>query len=205
MKQITIEDNEAYLRQISKEVSFDDSNLVDDIATLKKYCRELSCFAMAAVQLGIPKRMVYLKNTNMELANKIQFGIDDEEWQNYDEQRVLINPVVLNREGLTLYWEACASCMNNMGLVKRPYRIEVLYYDLTGEKHVDVFEGFESTVLSHELDHLDGVLHIDKSLEIKVLPAKERAKFRQTHDYEIISKDGDYEKLSQEYKRMLSK
>lgn len=39
----------------------------------------------------------------MELANKIQFGIDVEEWQNYDEQRVLINPVVLKREGLTLY------------------------------------------------------------------------------------------------------
>ena len=141
----------------------------------------------------------------MELANKIQFGIDVEEWQNYDEQRVLINPVVLKREGLTLYWESCASCLDNMGLVKRPYRIEVLYYDPSGEKHVDIFEGFESTVLNHELDHLDGILHIDKSLEIKVLPAKERAKFRQTHDYEIISKDGDFEKLSQEYKRKLSK
>ncbi|MBQ9834507.1 MAG: peptide deformylase [Bacilli bacterium] len=205
MKQITIEDDEAYLRQISEEVSFDDSSLADDIQTLKKYCTELDCFAMAAVQLGIPKRMIYLKNTNMEIANHLQFGIDIEVAKNYDEQRVLINPVVLNREGLTLYWEACASCMNNMGLVKRPYRIEVLYYDPSGEKHVDVFEGFESTVLSHELDHLDGVLHIDKSLEIKVLPAKERAKFRQTHDYEIISKDGDFEKLSQEYKRKLSK
>ena len=205
MKQITIEDDEAYLRQISEEVSFDDYSLADDIQTLKKYCTELDCFAMAAVQLGIPKRMIYLKNTNMEIANHLQFGIDIEVAKNYDEQRVLINPVVLNREGLTLYWEACASCMNNMGLVKRPYRIEVLYYDPSGEKHVDVFEGFESTVLSHELDHLDGVLHIDKSLEIKVLPAKERAKFRQTHDYEIISKDGDFEKLSQEYKRKLSK
>ena len=205
MKQITIEDNEAYLRQISKEVNLNDSGLVKDIETLKKYCKELHCLAMAAVQLGIPKRIVYLKNTNIEIANNIQFGINIEEARNYDEQRVLINPVVLNREGLTLYWEACASCLDNMGLVKRPYKIEVSYYDMNGENHIDVFEGFESTVLSHELDHLDGVLHIDKSLEIKVLPANDRAEFRKTHDYEIISQDGNFEKLSQEYKRKLSK
>lgn len=59
MKQITIEEDEAYLRQISKEVSFDDPNLISDIENLKKYCKELDCFALAAVQLAIPKRIVY--------------------------------------------------------------------------------------------------------------------------------------------------
>ena len=34
-------------------------------------------------------------------------------------------------------------------------------YDVEGNEHEDDFEGFESTVLCHEIDHLDGILHID--------------------------------------------
>ena len=49
-----------------------------------------------------------------------------------------------------------------MGLVTRPYEIIVEYYDVNQDIHRDTFVGFESTVLSHELDHLDGKLFIDR-------------------------------------------
>ncbi len=195
MKAITIYDNEEFLRQISKDVDLNDKNLLNDIKVLEEYCKENRVMAMAAVQLGIPKRIVYLKNTNLDIINKMQENAATEEDEKYNEARVLINPVVRSREGLTEYWEACASCLDNTGLVKRPYKILVDYIDLNGEKHEDIFEGFESTVLSHELDHLDGILHIDIAEKVLVLDVEERKKLRQKEGYKVLTKTGNYNKL----------
>ena len=64
IKSITIADNEAYLRQISMIVDIKNViNLKKDIAILEEFCKENGVLAMAGVQLGIPKRLVYLKNT----------------------------------------------------------------------------------------------------------------------------------------------
>ena len=166
LKAVTIADREDYLRQVSKPVDLEYDDIANDLAILEEYCKNNSVMAMAAIQLEIPKRIVYLKNTNIDLINKHQFGTDTEEEENFNEARVLINPVIKKREGLTAYWEACASCLTNMGYVKRPYRIYVEYIDIDGNIHNDIFEGFESTVLSHEMDHLDGVLHMDVAEEV---------------------------------------
>ena len=105
----------------------------------------------------------------------------------------MINPVIISREGLTDYWESCASCLDNFGHVRRPYKITLEYFDINGEKHIDTFEGFEATVLSHEYDHLDGILHMDIADEVLVMKAEDRKKFRLEHGYNIVSKTGDYE------------
>lgn len=199
MKSITIAENEPYLRQISIPVDLaNDGNLSHDINILEQFCKENEVMAMAAVQLGIPKRLVYLKNTNLDIINKIQTDSTTEEEKNYNEAKVLINPVILSREGLTEYWESCASCLNNCGRVLRPYKIDLEYYDINGMKHLETFEGFKSTVLSHEIDHLDGILHIDIAEEILPMPAEERKVWRQSHGYKIYSKAGDYDLLKQD-------
>ena len=79
-----------------------------------------------------------------------------------------------------------------MGLVNRPYEMVVKYYDVQGNEHIDTYTGFEATVLSHELDHLDGILHMDIAEEVLVMPKEKRKIFRKTHPYEIISKDCEY-------------
>ena len=198
IKAITIADNEAFLRQISIPVDLSDNELSKDISVLEQFCNENDVMAMAAVQLGIPKRLVYLKNTNLEIINKMQSNSETEEEKNYNEARVLINPVIISREGLTDYWEACASCLDNIGHVKRPYKIVVEYLDLDGNPHNDIFEGFEATVLSHEMDHLDGVLHMDIADEVLIMAKEERKKFRQTHGYNIVSKTGNFENLKKD-------
>lgn len=189
----TIENDEEYLRQISEPVSFDDVNLQEEIGMLEEFCNATECFALAAVQIGIPKRMVYLKNTTLDVP------LDD---MSHNEAKVLINPVILDRVGHTTYWEACLSCLDNMGKVSRPYKMTVEYYDETGEVHTKVFEGFEATVLSHELDHLDGILHMDVADEVISMPREDRAKFRETHPYEVLSETCDYEETR---KKMLRK
>ena len=198
IKAITIRDNEDYLRQISLPIDIqNDKDLDNDIKRLEQYCEENEVMAMAAIQLGIPKRLVYLKNTNLEIINKIQTDSTTEEENKYNEARVLINPIITNKEGLTEYWEACASCLENCGLVLRPFKIDVEYYDRKGKKHTETFEGFESTVLAHEMDHLDGILHIDIAEEVIEMSVEERKTWRQSHGYKIYSKTGDYKKLKE--------
>lgn len=195
IKVITIYDDENYLRQVSAPVDLKDKDLDMDIEKLEKYCLENDVYAMASVQIGIPKRLVYLKNTSIDYARKIQNNTVTEEEKNFSEARVLINPVIKSREGLTTYWENCASCLDNMGLVKRPYKIEVEYEDRNREKHLDIFIGFETTVLSHEMDHLDGILHMDIAEEVINMPLEKRKEFRKTHDYTILAETGNFEDL----------
>ena len=183
IKTKTIENDLEYLRQISKPVDFKKEDWKEALKVLDEYCKNSdTVMAMASVQLGIPLRLVYLKNTDLE-------KLDD---TSFNESRILINPKIISREGLTRYWEACASCLDNMGLVERPYKIKLEYYDENKKKHVKTFKGFESTVLSHEMDHLDGIIHIDKSIELYQMDRDERKRFRETHPYEIIRKEGEF-------------
>lgn len=180
----TIENDEEYLRQVSREVDLSNSMYKEKVNTLRKFCSEISCFALAAVQIGIPERIIYIKNTSQNAK-----VIDD---INHDEAKILINPVILESIGETEYWEACFSCLDYTGLVRRPYKIKVEYYDENGKKHIETFEGFVSTIISHELNHLDGILHMDIASQILEMNLEERKKFRKTHHYEILREDGEY-------------
>lgn len=203
LQSITIENNEKYLRQISKRVNITDPELHNNIVVLQNYCMQNEVMAMAAIQLGIPKRIVYLKNTNIDILNKRLTDEGKEETKDYNEAKVLINPEILSREGITTFWEACASCSwyegkikkAYTGKVKRPYKIKVKYSDLEGIEHEEYFEGFESTVLCHEIEHLDGILHIDIADKVIKGTMEERIALRKKEGYIIISKVGDYEKL----------
>lgn len=182
LKQKTIEKDEEYLRQISKPVDFNKNDWQEAIKKLEDYCNNSELvLAMASVQLGIPLRMIYIKKTDL---NRLE--------ENYNEEKVMINPKILKSEGLTTYWEACASCLDNMGLVERPYKIELEYYDKEGKKYIETFEGFACTVLSHEIDHLDGILHIDTAKEVIEMPPADRKIWRQTHPYEVKRTNGEY-------------
>ena len=201
IESITIKENEKYLRQISKKVDFDDPELHNNIVVLQEYCMENDVMAMAGVQLGIPKRIVYVKNTNLDILNKRLTDEGKEETKDYNEAKVLLNPEIISKEGLTVFWEACASCSWKdgdvtkwyNGKVKRPYKIKLRYCDLEGISHEEFFEWFEATVLCHEIDHLDGILHIDIADEVLEMTKEERIDLRKKEGYTIIRKDGEYE------------
>lgn len=178
----TIANDEEYLRQVSKPVDFNNNDWQDAVKKLDEFCKNYdNCLAMASVQLGIPLCLIYIKKTDL---NRLE--------ENYNEERVMINPKILKSEGLTTYWEACASCLDNMGLVERPYKITVEYYDIEGKRYEEIYEGFPCTVLSHEIDHLDGILHIDFAKEILQMKKDDRKNWRKTHPYEVIRKEGKY-------------
>ena len=63
--------------------------------------------------------------------------------------------------------EGCLSLPNLYGPLKRPDSVKINYLDESGEKKTSLFEGFEAQIIQHEIDHLNGVLFIDRLLEQK--------------------------------------
>lgn len=92
---------------------------------------------------------------------------------NYNEEIVLINPTIIKTQGCTKFLERCASCLDYVGIVERPYLVEVEYYNLEKEKVREIFEGFKATVFCHEYDHLNGILHIDLAENIQKMTLDE--------------------------------
>lgn len=195
LKAITIKENEQYLRQVSKLVEINDPELHNNVVILQNYCMENDVMAMAAIQLGIPKRIVYVKNTDLEIVNKRTTEEGRAETEDYNEAKVLINPIIVSKEGLTTYWEACASCKGFAGKVKRPYRIRIKYLDIEGNEIEEYFEGFGTTVLCHEIDHLDGILHMDIADKVIEATKEQRIDLRKKDGYTILSKTGVYAEL----------
>lgn len=78
----------------------------------------------------------------------------------------LINPVITKQSGEQVCREGCLSVPGKLGDVTRPNKVTVEALDENGKKVKIKAEGLLAVVLSHEIDHLDGVLFIDKATEI---------------------------------------
>ena len=77
----------------------------------------------------------------------------------------LVNPEILWSEGEVIGPEGCLSVPGRRGTVKRPEKVRVHAQDRKGN-HIEVEgEGLLAVCLCHELDHLDGVLYVDKMIE----------------------------------------
>ena len=163
----TIENDEKYLRQISTPVDFEKDNYFEYIKKLKDYCTSHYCYALAPAQIGIPKRLIYIKNTASNMDNNVTKG--------YDESVVYINPTIIATQGQTSFLEGCESCIYRendkniyyAGIVERPYLLEIEYYDIEGNKKNKIIEGFEATIFCHEFDHLNGIVFTDWALKQK--------------------------------------
>lgn len=184
MKRVTIKDNYDMLRTASSDVDFENDNYMDYVKKLENYCLNNRVYALAPVQIGIPKRMIYLRNTTEDMTKNI--------CSNYNEEIVLINPVIISRTGHAKFLERCESCLDYVGVIDRPYSVTVKYFDISRNIHVEEFTGFRAIVFSHEFDHLNGILHMDRTDKIMQMNWDETKKYRDNHPMEVISKLGDY-------------
>ena len=118
--------------------------LLDD---MKDTVKKEQGAGLAAPQVGILRRVVV---------------VDVEE--GYFE---FVNPVIVSQKGEQTGWEGCLSVRGKSGIVSRPMKVKLAYQDRTGEKYVLQAKGFFARAICHELDHLDGVLYIDKATHIE--------------------------------------
>ncbi len=75
----------------------------------------------------------------------------------------LINPVITEVEGSQTDNEGCLSLPNRFEEVTRPMKVSVRAQDRNGNNFTVTGEGLKARALCHEIDHLDGILYIDKS------------------------------------------
>ena len=108
---------------------------------------------LAAIQIGVPKRVV---------------TIDTSKDENAREPRVFLDPeIVWSSEEKRVYDEGCLSIPEFYGEVERPDRVRVRYMTLDGETVEQEADGLLATCLQHEIDHLNGVLFIDHLSKLK--------------------------------------
>ena len=80
------------------------------------------------------------------------------------EPHVLINPSILERsKSLVSVEEGCLSFPNVFDQVVRNEKVTVEYTDLEGKKQIKKIKGMESVCVQHELDHLDGIVFLDRT------------------------------------------
>ena len=145
IRNIRLEKDEI-LKKKSREIEVIDDKiqtLIDDmIETMYKY----NGVGLAAVQVGILKRVVVI-------------DIEDGEGV-----RVLINPKITKTKGEQEVDEGCLSFPNQYAKVIRPKEVTVEALDRSGEKIVIKSKDLLAQAICHELDHLEGITFVDQML-----------------------------------------
>ena len=141
------------LRQVSDPVKAVDAEmraLVDDMfETMYK----APGVGLAAIQLGVPKRVVTVDTAKKDEPKNPQ---------------VFINPeIVWSSDDKSTYEEGCLSIPEYYEEVERPTQVKVRFIDLDGKAQEVEANGLLATVLQHEIDHTNGILFIDHISKLK--------------------------------------
>ena len=136
------------LRQRCFEVENFDETLFSLLADMKDTVKKEHGAGLAAPQVGVLRRIVVI-------------DLEDEGYFEF------VNPVITAQKGEQTDWEGCLSVRGKSGIVSRPMKVTLAYQDRYGEKHTLKAKGFFARAICHELDHLDGVLYIDKATRIE--------------------------------------
>ena len=168
---ITVPDS--ILKKISEpieKIGINEKELIND---LFKTMYNSKGIGLAAVQVGILKRILVI-----DVSNK------DEE----KEPICFINPIIKKvSEETSIYEEGCLSIPDTFIEIERPKICEVEYIDLDGKKKYLKCDGLLSTCLQHEINHLDGKLIIDHLSKLKRdLIIKKISKSKKTPDRIIV-------------------
>ena len=152
---LTIDKYEKILRSKSQPVKQINKEIKALIRDLKDTINDPSIPAngLAAPQIGVLKRVF-----------GVRLGIPDED---NDEALsppiIFINPEIVEEQPEVVRdFEGCLSIPGMMGNTDRKLKIKVRYMDESGKKVTQEFEGWDARVVQHELDHLDGILYLDR-------------------------------------------
>ena len=135
------------LRQKCFPVEAFDESLIKLLDDMKDTVKMEKGAGLAAPQVGVLRRVVV---------------VDVEE--GYFE---FINPEIVGQKGEQSGWEGCLSVRGKSGIVSRPMKVKLKFQDRNGDSYLLQAKGFFARAICHELDHLDGILYIDKATHIE--------------------------------------
>lgn len=150
MKLTIVEYPDKRLRQKSKEVTNFDAELHTLLDAMYPLMMKTNGIGLAAIQVAHPIRALIL-------------NIPDEDGEQPDENLLeIINPVLIEAQGETLYQEGCLSVPQFYEDIKRYEKITISYQDREGNTKRLEADGLLAIAIQHEMDHLEGILFIDK-------------------------------------------
>lgn len=129
--------DESMLSQKSEHFIFgEDDYLIADLIDTANEHRD-NCAGLASIQIGVPKRIVVVKQGNKYIP--------------------FINPMIIQKSPQTyIATEGCLS-LDGTRQVKRHSSIKVVWRTANGQRKVQMFNGFTAEVLQHEIDHCNGI------------------------------------------------
>lgn len=144
---------------ISKE-EIQSREFKDLIQDMFETMEEEDGIGIAAPQIGVSKQVAIV---GVPHDNPRYPDIEEDEEDPGFDILVVINPKITVIDDTPMgFWEGCLSVPGLRGYVERPSRIKVEFVDLEGNDQVVEIGGFGATVFQHEIDHLDGVLYVDR-------------------------------------------
>ena len=166
LRQILTEPNKI-LRQKSLPVENVDQNIKTLMDDMLETMYAAPGIGLAAIQVGIPKRVIVLDIAHKEGKKNPIF---------------LINPEIIQKStDSCTYEEGCLSVPGQFAEIDRPAKCHLKYLDYNGQRQETKAEGMLATCIQHEIDHLEGILFIDylsklkKSMIIKKLSKQKKA------------------------------
>ena len=130
------------LRKKCRAVEVIDDRIITLIDDMVETMKQADGAGLAAPQVGVLKRIAVV---NVE-----------------DELYELINPEIIAEQGSITAVEGCLSVPGKWGTVTRPQRVTVKALDRNGNEYTVTGEGMLAKALCHEIDHLDGIMYVDK-------------------------------------------
>lgn len=148
-----VELGDEVLKEKAKAVPKITPNIIKLLNNMAETMYSAQGVGLAAPQVGVSKRVIVVD---------VGEGLLE-----------LINPEILKFAGQETDSEGCLSIPGIMGDVTRAFEIEVKGLDRQGKECVFKAKGYLARALQHEIDHLEGVLFIDKALNVRKIKQKE--------------------------------
>lgn len=133
------------LKKVSEEIDNIDESVLELIEDMLDTLYSSNGIGLAAPQIGVLKRVIL-----------IDLGEDD-------EPIILINPKIISKSGKELSVEGCLSYVGFEGELIRPKKVTVTGMNPKGETVTYTAEGLLGKAFCHEIDHLDGIMYVDRA------------------------------------------
>jgi len=155
---------ELVLRQKSRPLSFEEiasRSVRNLIESMRETMYDAPGVGLAAPQVGVPLQLVVIEDT-LEAIQRLSPEQAAERERRPVPLQVLINPILTRAEGAAEFFEGCLSVAGYTAIVPRANKVHVEALNQNAEPVIIDAEGWYARILQHEIDHLSGVLYIDR-------------------------------------------
>ena len=145
------------LKQVAEPVEEIDESVVAVVQDLVDTMLDAGhSVGIAAPQIGVLQRVMVVDVSSSKLGRDNNHGLLE-----------MVNPEIIERSGSKMMREGCMSVPDYTGNVTRAEHIVIEFTNRNGQLRVIEANGFEAVAIQHELDHLDGLLFLDRVSSLK--------------------------------------